>query len=68
MPVESAPYSIFSPVTYFIDLINYGLSGHTAFGSYGFLLDFGILILFCIFSIAVAFKLHELVLQKRFTG
>lgn len=68
MPVESAPYSVFSPVTYFIDIINYGLSGETAFGALGLLLDFGILILFCIFCIAVAFKLHEIVLQKRFTG
>ncbi|MEJ2249656.1 MAG: ABC transporter permease [Candidatus Lokiarchaeota archaeon] len=68
IPIQSAPYSIISPLTYFIDIINFGFFGTSAFGSYGILLDFGILILFGIFFILLAFKLHEIILQKRFSN
>jgi ABC-type multidrug transport system permease subunit len=68
MPIEAAPYSIISPVTYFIDIVNFGLTGQSAFGSLGLFLDFIILIGFGLSFLFLAFKLHELVLQKRFSG
>jgi hypothetical protein len=55
-------------VTYFIDIVNFGLTGESAFGTFGLLLDFGILVAFGIGFLFLAFKLHELVLQKRFSG
>ncbi|TFG07770.1 MAG: ABC transporter permease [Promethearchaeota archaeon] len=68
MPIQSAPYSIISPVTYFIDIINVGLGEESAFGAYGLLIDFGILLLFGFFFLFLSFFLHEKVLQKRFRG
>jgi ABC-2 type transport system permease protein len=68
MPIEAAPYSIISPVTYFIDIVNFGLTGESAFGSLGLFLDFIVLIGFGLSFLFLAFKLHELVLQKRFSG
>ncbi|TXT58673.1 MAG: ABC transporter [Promethearchaeota archaeon] len=68
VPVEMAPYSIISPVTYFIDIVNFGLTGKSAFGPLGLLLDFGILAAFGMGFLFLAFKLHELVLQRRFSG
>jgi len=68
IPISSAPYSIVSPLTYFIDIINFGFFGKSAFGPFGLLFDFGILLLFGTVFIMLAFKLHEMVLQKRFSG
>jgi len=68
MPIQSTPYSIVSPLTYFIDIINVGLGDESAFGAYGLLIDFGILLLFGFFFLFLAFFLHEKVLQKRFRG
>ena len=66
-PVESAPYSVISPITYFIDIINYGFSGQSAFGPFGVVLDFFVLLLFGFGSLFLAFWAHEKILQKRFT-
>jgi ABC-2 type transport system permease protein len=67
MPIQSAPYSIVSPVTYLIDIINFGFFGVSAFGQYGILIDFIVLILFGLGFISLAFKLHEIFLQRRFS-
>jgi ABC-type multidrug transport system permease subunit len=67
MPIQSAPYSIVSPVTYFIDIINFGFFGVSAFGQFGILIDLLVLIFFGLGFISLAFKLHEIVLQKRFS-
>lgn len=68
MPIESVPGAMISPLTYFIDIINFGLSGNSAFGSLGLLLDFGILLLFGFGFLFLSFKLHGKTLQKRFRG
>ena len=68
MPIESAPAAIISPLTYLIDIMNFGLSGNSAFGSIGLILDFSTLLLFGFVFLLLAFKLHNKVLQKRFHG
>ena len=68
MPIESAPYSIISPLTYFVDIINFGLSGESTFRPFGILLDFAVLLIFGLVFLFLAFKLHERTLQKRFQG
>jgi ABC-2 type transport system permease protein len=68
MPIESVPTAIISPLTYFIDIINFGLSGVSAFGAFGLLLDFIILFLYGFGFLFLAFFLHEKTLQKRFRG
>ncbi|MBN1803357.1 MAG: ABC transporter permease [Candidatus Lokiarchaeota archaeon] len=60
------PTSIISPITYFIDIVNSGLSGTSTFGPFGLLLDFGVLMLFGLGILALSFKLHEKTLQKRY--
>jgi len=68
MPIESAPFSIISPLTYFVDVINFGLLGESAFGQFGLLLDFVILLIFGFGFLFLAFKLHGKTLQRRFQG
>jgi hypothetical protein len=53
---------------YFIDIVNFGLTGQSALGNLGLFLDFTILLGFGLGFLFLAFKLHELVLQKRFSG
>jgi hypothetical protein len=67
-PIRSSPYSLISPLTYFIDIINYGLSGSSEFGPLGILFDFSFLLIFGFGFLFLAFFLHGKVLQKRFTG
>jgi ABC-2 type transport system permease protein len=59
-------YVYFSPLTYFVDIINTGFSGVSAFGTYGLLLDFGVLFLFGLFFLLLSFFLHSKTVQKRF--
>ena len=66
VPIESVPYSVISPLTYFIDIINFGLSGSSAFGPNGLLLDFSVLLMVGFGFLFLAFFLHGKVLQKRF--
>ncbi|MHA1491701.1 MAG: ABC transporter permease [Promethearchaeota archaeon] len=68
MPIESLPIAIFSPLTYFVDIINFGLSGNSAFGEIGLLIDFSFLLIFGFGLLFLAFKLHGKTLQKRFRG
>ncbi len=68
MSISSNPLAIISPLTYFIDIVNVGLGETSAFGAFGTLFDFLMLILFSIVSILIAFTLHQKTLQKRFTG
>jgi len=68
MPIESSPTAIISPLTYFVDLINFGLSGISAFGMFGVLIDISVLLLFGFGFLFLAFTLHSKTLQKRFKG
>lgn len=68
MSVESAPVGIISPLTYFIDIMNFGLSENSAFGPFGILFDFGILFIFGFVFLFLAFVLHKKILEKRFGG
>ena len=68
MPIQSAPLALISPLTYFIDIINVGLGEASAFGVYGLLLDFCILLVFGFVFLFFAFALHKKTLQKRFRG
>ena len=68
MPIQSAPFALISPLTYFIDIINIGLGEASAFGTYGLLLDFCILLAFGFAFLFLAFFLHGKTLQKRFRG
>ncbi|MBD3254179.1 MAG: ABC transporter permease [Candidatus Lokiarchaeota archaeon] len=66
MPIENHPISVVSPLTYFIDLVNLGFTGESAFGPFGVILDFTVLLVFAIFILFVSYKLHIKTLQKRF--
>lgn len=68
MHISAAPYGIISPLTYFTDIINVGLGEKSAFGPYGLLIDFSILIIFGFIFLFLAFLLHSKTLQKRFRG
>ena len=68
MDIKAAPYGIISPLTYFTDIINVGLGENSAFGPYGLLLDFCLLIIFGFVFLFLAFVLHGKTLQKRFRG
>ncbi|MFW9906368.1 MAG: ABC transporter permease [Candidatus Thorarchaeota archaeon] len=67
MPVSSAPLGIISPLTYFLDIINIGLGSDSSFGPTGLFLDFGILIAFILFSLFIAFSLHDKTISRRFS-
>ena len=68
MPIESQPLAVISPITYLVDIINVGLGGISAFGSYGLLIDFCVLLAFGFIFLLLAFFFHEKTLQKRFRG
>jgi len=68
MPIESHPIAVVSPITYYIDIINVGLGGVSAFGPYGLLIDFCVLLVFGFVFLLLAFFIHEKTLQKRFRG
>lgn len=68
MPISTLPISVVSPLTYFIDLINVGLGEHSEFGTFGLLLDFGVLLVFGFGFLFIAFALHGKTLEKRFRG
>ena len=68
MPIESHPIAVISPITYYIDIVNVGLGGVSAFGPYGLLIDFGVLLVFGFVFLLLAFFFHEKTLQKRFRG
>ncbi len=66
--IQSAPFALISPLTYFIDIINVGLGDVTAFGTYGLLFDFCVLLAFGFIFLFLAFFLHGKTLEKRFRG
>ncbi len=66
MPIDPTSYVLISPLTYFVDIINTGFTGTSAFGSYGLLLDFGVLLAFGLVFLLLAFFLHGKTVQKRF--
>jgi len=66
--IESAPYSVLSPVTYFTDIINFGFTGSSAFGPLGVLLDFAVLLTFGFGFLGLSLYFHGKVLQRRFTA
>ncbi len=68
MPIESAPWTVISPLAYFVDLINFAYSGKSYFGPWGLLIDFGIIILWTLIFLAVGISVHKKTLQKRFRG
>jgi len=68
MPIKSHPLAIFSPITYYIDIVNVGLGEASAFGTYGLLIDFCVLLVFGFVFLLLAFFFHEKTLQKRFRG
>ncbi len=68
MPISSAPLALISPLTYFIDVINIGLGEVSAFGTWGLLIDFCILLIFGFGFLFISFTLHQKTLQKRFRG
>jgi ABC-type multidrug transport system permease subunit len=68
MPISSSPAALISPLTYFVDIINVGLGGISAFGSLGILLDVLILLAFGFVFLYLAFALHGRTLERRFRG
>jgi len=66
MAIEPNSIALLSPLTYFLDILNYGITGVSIFGVYGILIDFGILSILGIICLLLSFRLHELTLQKRF--
>ncbi len=67
-PIKNAPYAVVSPLTYFTDIINFGITGYSVFGPLGVLFDFSVLLVFGFGFLYLAFFLHEKVLQIRFTA
>ncbi len=67
IPIESAPWTVISPLTYFIDLVNFSFSGASYFGAFGVLIDLGILLLWIAFFLFFGIILHKKTLHKRFT-
>jgi ABC-2 type transport system permease protein len=68
IPIAASPWTVFSPLTPFIDLVNYSFSGSSYFGSWGILIDIGILALWTAFFLTVGLLLHKKTLYKRFKG
>lgn len=68
MPIKSHPIGVVSPITYYIDIINVGLGEDSAFGPYGLILDFIVLLVFGFVFLLLAFFFHAKTLQKRFRG
>ncbi|MFX1524365.1 MAG: ABC transporter permease [Promethearchaeota archaeon] len=66
MPIASLPTSVISPITYCLDIINVGLGVNSAFGAFGLLIDFGVLLGFGFGFLFLAFALHQKTLEKRF--
>jgi ABC-type multidrug transport system permease subunit len=66
MPIQNHPLAIISPLTYLVDLINIGLGLESAFGNFGIIIDFCLLVIFGFSFMMIAFILHEKTLQKRF--
>lgn len=66
MPIKSIPTAIISPITYCLDIINVGLGESSAFGAFGLLIDFGVLLVFGFGFLLLAFALHQKTLEKRF--
>lgn len=67
-PIYLSPIAFISPLTYFIDIVNVGLGGISAFGPFGILFDFGILTAFGIGFLVLSFILHTITLERRFRG
>ncbi|MBY9005604.1 MAG: ABC transporter permease [Candidatus Lokiarchaeota archaeon] len=68
MAISSSPLAFISPLTYFIDIVNVGLGDISVFGSFGILLDAGILLAFGFGFLYLSFALHGKTLEKRFRG
>ena len=66
MPISSLPTAVVSPLTYCLDIINVGLGEISAFGPYGLLIDFGILLGFGLGFLFIAFAIHQKTLERRF--
>ena len=68
MPIILSPITFISPLTYFIDIVNVGLGSISAFGPFGILFDLGILVVFGLSFLFLAFILHGKTLERRFRG
>lgn len=66
VPISSSPLTFVSPLSYFIDIINVGLGEASAFGAFGLLIDFTVLIAFGLGFLFLSFFIHQKTLQKRF--
>ncbi|MFW9825598.1 MAG: ABC transporter permease [Candidatus Thorarchaeota archaeon] len=66
MPISSIPTAAISPLTYCLDILNVGLGESSAFGTYGLVIDFGILFCFGFGFLFLAFALHQKTLERRF--
>jgi ABC-2 type transport system permease protein len=68
IPITLTPIAFISPLTYFIDIVNVGLGSSSVFGPLGVLFDVGILIIFGLIFLFLAFLLHGKTLERRFRG
>lgn len=66
IPIKMAPWSVVSPLTYFIDLINCSYSGHSAFGVFGVVLDISVLFGWTVLFFFIGLLLHKKTIRKRF--
>ncbi|MFX1344405.1 MAG: ABC transporter permease [Promethearchaeota archaeon] len=66
MAITSIPTAVISPLTYCLDIINVGLGEKSAFGTFGLLIDFGVLLSFGFGFLFLAFALHQKTIEKRF--
>ncbi|MFX1374775.1 MAG: ABC transporter permease [Promethearchaeota archaeon] len=66
MSITSISTAVISPLTYCLDIINIGLGENSAFGTFGLLVDFGVLLCFGFGFLFLAFALHQKTLEKRF--
>jgi len=64
-PITITPVTLLSPLSYFIDMINVGLGDSSAFGIYGLLIDFLVMIGFGLGFLFLSFFIHKKTLKKR---
>ncbi len=68
IPVSVSPWTVVSPLTPFIDMVNYSFSGVSYFGTWGVLIDVGLMLLWTLFFLSIGLLLHKKTLYKRFKG
>jgi len=64
-PITITPATLLSPLTYFIDIINVGFGEVSAFGNFGLLIDFAVVIAFGFGFLFLSFFIHKITIKRR---